>query len=126
MDRRRVERWLTAYEKAWRTEDTEMLEELFTPGIVYLTAPWAEPVAGLDALSVFWEEGRRSAAEAFAMNAEVLAVEMETAVAHVDVDYDDPPRQWRNLWVMVFAPGGRCSRFEEWPFRPGQPDGHEA
>ncbi|MHB8680675.1 MAG: nuclear transport factor 2 family protein [Acidimicrobiales bacterium] len=126
MDRRRVERWLTWYEKAWRTEGTAALEELFTPDVVYLTSPWAEPIRGLEELAAFWEAERQGPDEAFTMQAEVIAVEMESAVARVEVEYHDPPRQWRDLWVMLFAPGGRCSRFEEWPFQPGQPDGHGA
>lgn len=125
MDRRRVERWLAGYERAWRAPGTEALAELFTSDATYVVSPWAEPVNGLDALAALWEDGRRGPEEAFAMRTAVLAVEMETAVARVDVEYASPPRAWRNLWVLRFTTGGRCARFEEWPFAPGQPDGHE-
>lgn len=73
---------------------------------------------------MFWEGQRDGPDEPFAMRADVLAVELETAVVRVDVDYERPVRQWRNLWVVVFATGGRCSHFEERPFAPRQPDGH--
>ena len=125
MDRRRVERWLAGYERAWRTPGAATLAELFTPDVTYLPSPWGEPVEGLDHLEAFWESERGGADETFTMAPEVLAVEMETAVVRVDVQYTSPDASWRNLWVIVFSTGGRCSRFEEWPFAPGQPDGHE-
>lgn len=120
MDRRRVERWLTTYEKAWRTAGVDMLGELFTSNASYQAWPWAEPVEGLEAIAGFWEIGRRHADEAFTLRAEVVAVELETAVVRADVDYDDDRGSWHNLWVVVFTSGGRCTRFEEWPFAPGQ------
>lgn len=124
MERRWVERWLAAYEKAWRSSGTAMLEELFTPEVFYLPSPWAEPVCGLEALAGFWESERQGPDEPFTMHSQVVAVELETAAVRVDIDYEDPPRSWRDLWVLTFAGGGRCARFEEWPFAPGQPDGH--
>jgi len=125
MDRRRVERWTQGYEKAWRTAGTEMLAELFTPDVVYSPAPWSEPVVGLEALEQYWESERQGPDEDFSMEAEVLAVEMETAVVRVAVDYHEPPRSWRDLWVVLFSPSGRCCGFEEWPFAPEQADGHQ-
>lgn len=124
VDRRWVERWLAGYEKAWRSSGTTMLAELFTADVVYLVSPWAEPVVGLDALAQLWEAERDGPDESFTFDCEVLAVEMETAVVRVDVEYHEPPRSWRDLWVVVFALGGRCARFEEWPFTPNNPDGH--
>ena len=124
VERRWVERWIAGYEKAWRAAGTAMLAELFTPEVVYLVSPWAEPVVGLDALRALWEAERDGPDESFTFDAHVLAVDVETAVVRVDVEYHDPPRSWRDLWVVVFAPGGRCARFEEWPFSPTTPDGH--
>lgn len=119
MDRRRVERWITTYERAWRGPGTEQLGELFTSSVSYSPSPWAEPLDGLVDLAEFWEAQRQGPDEAFTMRAEVLAVELETAVVRVDIDYEDPPRSWRNLWVIEFAAGGRCTHFEEWPFVAG-------
>lgn len=102
-----------------------MLAELFTPDATYLVSPWAEPITGLEALATFWEAERHGPDESFTLDSEVLAVEMETAVVRVAVEYHDRPRSWRDLWVVMFAPGGRCSRFEEWPFSPTTPDGHD-
>jgi hypothetical protein len=46
-------------------------------------------------------------------------------VVRVDVEYAATGNSWRDLWILRFAPDGRCSWFEEWPFAPEPPDGHD-
>jgi hypothetical protein len=56
------------------------------------------------------------------MDAQIVAVDGDVAVARVHVRYEDPaPHEYRDLWIIRFAPDGRCQAFEEWPFWPGQP-----
>jgi hypothetical protein len=125
MDREAVEQWVTAYERLWRTPGIGLLTELFEPHASYLPSPWAQPVEGLDAIAQFWEAERVSADEEFTMSSDVVAVDEMTAVVRVFVKYGAAgQRPWRDLWVLRFAANGRCSSFEEWPFAPGQPDGH--
>lgn len=125
MDRTVVERWVARYERLWRMPGTELLAELFVPGASYLPSPWAPPVEGLEAIARFWEAERDGADEVFTMSSEVVAVDGGTAVVRVFVEYGARgSRPWRDLWVLRFATDGRCSSFEEWPFAPGQPDGH--
>ena len=125
MDRSAVQKWVADYERAWRTPGTGLLAELFVPEASYLPSPWAQPVQGLDAIASFWEAERVGPDEVFTMTGEVLAVDRETAVVRVEVRYGAPvTSSWLDLWVLRFAADGRCSCFEEWPFAPGQPDGH--
>jgi SnoaL-like domain len=125
MDRATVEQWVAHYERLWRTPGTELLAELFVPDASYLPSPWAQPIEGLEAIARFWDAERRGADEEFTMSRDVLAVDDGTAVVRVFVKYGAPgSRPWRDLWVLRFAADGRCSWFEEWPFAPGQPDGH--
>lgn len=125
MERRAVEEWVRAYERLWRTPGTAQLSTLFTPDATYLPSPWSSPVTGLDAIAEFWDAGRDGADEEFTLSAEVVAVDGDTGVVRVSVDYADPgSRRWRDLWVIRLAPDGRCRAFEEWPFAPGQDDGH--
>jgi uncharacterized protein (TIGR02246 family) len=125
MERGAVEKWVEDYERLWRMAGTEQLAELFTPDASYLPSPWAQPIAGLEAIARFWEAERDGPAEEFTMTSEVLTVDGRTAVVRVQVSYGAPDSHlWRDLWVLRFADDGRCSSFEEWPFAPAQPDGH--
>jgi hypothetical protein len=125
MDRTEVEHWVDLYERLWRTPETGRLVDLFLPSATYLPSPWARPLDGLDAIAEFWEVERAGADEEFTMSSEVLAVDGDTAVVRVSIEYADAGAgRWRDLWVLRFAPDGRCSSFEEWPFAPDQRDGH--
>ena len=119
MDRVGVRAWIDAYEKAWRTEGVDGIGALFTDDAVYSPGPFEEPVTGLAELGEFWERERLGPDEGFTMAAEVVAIEGDTAVARIEVEYGEPRHQlYRDLWVMRFDQAGRCSRFEEWPFWP--------
>ena len=125
MQREAAERWVEMYERLWRTPGTDLLTELFTADASYRPSPWARPFDGMEEIERFWESERDNADEQFAMSSEVVAVDDHTAVVRVAVDYTAAHAgRWRDLWVLEFAPDGRCHSFEEWPFAPDQLDGH--
>jgi uncharacterized protein (TIGR02246 family) len=125
MDHAAVDRWVVGYERAWRTAGTEGLASLFASDATYLRSPWARILRGVDEIARFWESERDGPDEEFTMSSRVVAVEGDTAVVRVEVDYDRPAGgRWRDLWVLQLDAHGRCRHFEEWPFAPDQPDGH--
>ena len=106
MDRGAVERWVDRYEQLWRTPETDHLVELFRPDATYLPSPWAQPLDGLDEIAQFWESGRDGPDEVFTMSSDVVAVDADTAVVRVFVDYaGSDAGRLRDLWVLRFAPG---------------------
>ena len=122
MNRQQVLDWIDRYEGAWRDPDTGSVRSLFTEDATYRMSPYEEPHSGLAAIAEMWEAEREGPDEAFTMTSEIVAVDGDVAVARVEVIYGDPnDREYRDLWVMRFAPDGRCVAFEEWPFWPGQP-----
>ncbi len=126
VDRAGVEEWMADYERLWRSPDTGALGELFAPRARYRPSPWARPLDGLAAIAAFWEAERDGPDEEFTMTSELVAVDGPTAVVRVAVDYGEGgSSRWRDLWVLRFDDTGRCTSFEEWPFAPGQPDGHD-
>lgn len=126
MDRDDVRAWVEAYERVWRTAGTNALAELFTPDVTYLPSPWATPIRSLVRLAEFWDRERDGPDEVFALTSSVVAVDGDTAVVRVAVDYGDPvTSRWLDLWVLRFDEAGRCQAFEEWPFAPDQADGHD-
>jgi ketosteroid isomerase-like protein len=127
IDEGSVEGWIERYEDAWRSPGTSALAALFTDDATYQTAPFNEPHRGLPEIREMWDEERDGPDEPFTMTSEVIAVTDPRAVARVEVRYDPPDGQlYRDLWVMEFAPDGRCLSFEEWPFWPPGSDGAPA
>lgn len=121
LNRSRVEVWIAAYERAWRTAGAEPLRELFAEDATYSMGPYEGPARGLEEIGALWERERQGPDEEFEMEHRVVAVEGDTAVVRVEVEYGPPQRlQYRDLWIVRFAPDGRCREFEEWPFWPGQ------
>jgi ketosteroid isomerase-like protein len=122
IDRARVEDWIARYERAWRSAGTGPLRELFSEDASYRMTPYEEPFAGLDRIGEMWEAERKGPGEVFAMTSEIVAVDGDTAVVRVEVEYGEPvDREYRDLWLIRFAGDGRAAAFEEWPFWPGQP-----
>jgi hypothetical protein len=112
-------RWVAAYERLWRTPGTEGLAELFAEDATYSTSPYAQPYRGLAAIAELWERERDGPDEAFDMTAEIVAVDEGTGVVRVEVRYlREPPREFRDLWIVRLHKDGRCTHFEEWPFAP--------
>lgn len=120
-NRERVELWVAAYERAWRTAGTEPLRGLFGEDATYRMSPFEEPARGHAAIAELWEREREGPGEPFAMEHEIVAVDGDTAVVRVEVRYGGRERlRYRDLWIVRFGPDGRCREFEEWPFWPGQ------
>jgi hypothetical protein len=136
VDRAELTDWIAAYERAWRTPGTEVLAELFTEDASYSTAPYESSHRGLEAIGSMWEEERIGPDEAFDMASEVVAVEGDTGVARVTVQYKKATdregrlrrqqKEYRDLWVVRLNDSGLCTHFEEWPFWPPNQEGAPA
>jgi hypothetical protein len=103
--------------RLWRIAGTDVLSGLFTPDATCLPSPWSQPISGLEALAVFWDEERDGADEQFSLTWEVVAVDGDVGVTRVEVTYERAAT-WRDLWVVRLNADGRCTAFEEWPFAP--------
>ena len=124
MDRDAVMSWIAGYERAWRANDPDGVDTLFTPDAIYRRSPYQPPEVGHGEIRAIWCEEND---EVFTVQAEPVAVEGMTGVVRLVVRYGEPLRQeYTDLWVLHFAPDGRVAEFEEWPFAPGQPYTAEA
>ncbi len=127
MNHAQLTEWMAAYERAWRAPGTDTLAELFTDDASYSTAPYESPHHGLDAIREMWEAERLGPDEEFEMTSEVVAVEGDTGVVRVEVQYREPKnKEYRDLWVIRLDDAGLCSHFEEWPFWPPNQEGAPA
>jgi ketosteroid isomerase-like protein len=119
MDRAAVSRWVDDYERAWREDDANAVETLFTEDAAYRRSPYEPSEIGHAAIKAFWlvDAGRT-----FSMDATVVAVDDDVAVVRVDVLYASPTEQeYRDVWILRFASDGRVADFEEWAYWPGKP-----
>ncbi len=109
--------WVAEYERVWREDDLDALAALFTPDARYLRSPYATPLEGLAAIREHWSDDTP-----FTMTAEPVAVSGRDAVVRVEVSYGgDRPQEYRDLWVLRFAPDGRAELFEDWAYWPDKP-----
>ena len=111
--------WVAGYERAWREGDLEAVARLFTEEARYLRSPYWKPDVGHAAIRALWREDEGTT---FTVSAEPVAVEGRDAVVRLEVRYGDPVTQeYRDLWVLRFAPDGRVEAFEEWAYWPDKP-----
>ena len=111
--------WVADYERAWRSGGVSAVPRLFTEHASYRTSPYEAPKVGSAEIQAFWldDEDRT-----FSVSAEPVAVEGRAAVVRLEVRYLEPVAQeYRDLWVLRFAPDGRVADFEEWAYWPGRP-----
>ena len=119
MDREQVMRWVAGYERAWREGDLGAVATLFTEDAHYRRSPYEKSEVGHAAIRAFWlaDDG-----QPFTMSADPVAVDGRHAVVRLEVRYGEPDHQeYRDLWVLRFAPDGRVEDFEEWAYWPGKP-----
>jgi ketosteroid isomerase-like protein len=110
--REQVSEWLAGYERAWRTAGVAQLADLFTPDANYLQGPYDEPVIGLPAIGRMWADTRDGPDEIFTATTEIVAVDGDTAVVRLEVQYGNPvSQQYRDLWIMRYAADGRCRAY---------------
>jgi hypothetical protein len=118
LDRAQVQAWLDRYVAAWRTNDAEPIRALFTEGVRYNYRPYGDDHAatGLDALVRDWLENP-DPPDSWEAKYEPYAVDGDVAVATGFSRYlateSGPERTYRNVFLMRFAPDGRCAEFTD-------------
>ena len=119
MDHDDVLQWVRRYERAWRDGDLDAVVELFSDDAAYRASPYEPSATGHDAIKALWLDDPGTT---FTMHAHVVAVDGDVAVVRADVVYTAPAAQeYRDLWLLRFAPDGRVADFEEWAYWPGKP-----
>jgi hypothetical protein len=117
LDRQSVAGWLERYVDAWRRNEREAIEDLFTSDATYRYRPAEQPLRGRGAIADSWlvEADAPGTWDAWY---EPYAVEGDAAVAVGVSSYfgadGKPERVYDNVFVLRFGPEGRCAEFREW------------
>ena len=114
-----VQAWLDAYVAAWRANERGQIEALFTEDAEYRYHPWDvgdDVPRGHDAIVEAWFD-EEDAPDSWDAHYEPYAVEGDRAVAvgtsHYQASGDEPERTYHNVYLIEFAPDGRCRSFTE-------------
>lgn len=123
MDRAQVQSWLDRYVQAWRANQPEPISALFSEDAVYRFHPYggdAEALTGREAIVAGWLENPDDPAD-WEAGYEVYAVDGDRAVATGFSRYlaqgDKPERTYHNVFLLRFAPDGRCAEYTEYYMR---------
>jgi hypothetical protein len=116
-----IERWLEMYLRAWTTNDTSDFEALFTDAAAYFPTPFSGGWHGRAEIVAGWLD-RKDEPGDWSFEHEILWGSDELGVVRGLTRYPRDGREYRNLWLVRFAPGGRCREFTEWWVERDQPD----
>jgi hypothetical protein len=118
IDETRIRDWLAAYHHAWTTDVPGDIARLFTDDVRYFTAPYREPLAGIEAVTEYWL-GERESEIPWSFEYQVLAQEGDLFVLRAVTTYPGGTRDeeasevFHNLWLVTMD-GDRVSDFVEY------------
>jgi uncharacterized protein (TIGR02246 family) len=120
MNRADLQAWLDRYVEAWRTNDADQVASLFTEDAVYRYRPYggdAHAVIGREAIVDAWlEEGDPPGS--WEASYEPWAIDGDRTAARGTSRYfasdKGPERTYHNVFLLRFAPDGRCAEFTEY------------
>lgn len=123
MQRDAVQAWLDRYVEAWRTNDPQRVEALFTDNATYRYRPYggdAHAAIGREAIVAAWLEDD-DPPDSWEAAYTVFAIDGDRAVATGTSRYfasdKGPERTFHNAFLLRFAPDGRCADFTEYYMR---------
>ena len=110
-----VQEWLDAYVAAWASYDAADIVALFTDDATYRYAPFDQPLVGGEAIAADWLKNK-DAPGSWEAEYRPFAVEGDRAVTVGETRYTGEGKRYANVYLLEFAPDGRCSSFTEWYF----------
>jgi hypothetical protein len=112
MERGAVDHWVERYVRAWETNASDDIGDLFTEEATYYTAPYREPWRGRDGIVAAWLD-RKDVQGDWSFRHETLSVCDDLALVRGWTEYQTDS-DYANLWVIRLSGDGRCSEFTEW------------
>ncbi|MGE5228772.1 MAG: YybH family protein [Deltaproteobacteria bacterium] len=119
IDEARIRDWLAAYRHAWSTDDPTEVAVLFGEDVRYFTAPYREPLEGIEAVTAYWI-GEEESGIPWSFEYQVLAQEGDLFVVRAVTTYPEGthdaggPETFHNLWLVTLDRDGRASEFVEY------------
>ena len=115
-----LQAWLDRYVEAWKTNDRGQVESLFTEHAAYRYRPYGGDTHanhGREAIVAAWLE-ETDPPDSWEASYAPFAVDGDRAVAVGTSRYfasdKGPERTFHNVFLLRFAPDGRCAEFTEY------------
>ncbi len=115
-----VEKWMSAYRRAWESNDHGEISDLFSDDAVYYNEPFTEPARGRAAVVANWLE-RADPAGSTTFEWKPVVETDDVAVIQGETGY--PGQRYSNLWVIRLDDAGRATEFTEWWMDQASPSG---
>jgi ketosteroid isomerase-like protein len=115
-----VSEWMTAYRRAWESNDLADINALFTDDALYYFEPFSEPKRGRDAILAAWL-AREDPMGSTTFTWKPLAIADDVAIVQGETDYGTI--KFSNLWVIRLTADGRATEFTEWWMDQAKPSG---
>ena len=109
----RLDAWMDGYIAAWTSNDPAEIAALFTPDAVYDPQTAVGELHGIGEIVDFWLEAGDDEDDWDFEWVPVVETD-EVAIVTGATNYVDPAASYRNLFIIRFAPDGRCQDFTEW------------
>jgi ketosteroid isomerase-like protein len=115
---RAVVEWLGHYIDVWKSGDDSRIAELFSDDAVYYADPFAAALHGIAEIAELWGISG-DPPDAFEAHYEPLTISGDLAIAtgfsrYFDASGSRIEREYGNIFVLHFAPDGRCNEYREW------------
>ena len=126
VDRASVQAWLDRYVDAWQQNQPGLIQALFTEDAIYRFAPFGEDNVARGHAEILrgWLDNPDPPGT-WEAHYEPFAVDGNRAVAtgtsHYLPGHPSGDRVYHNVYLLEFAPDGRCSEFTELYMREQNP-----
>ena len=101
------------YVAAWSSNEAGHIAALFTPDAVYDPQTADGEWHGVEEIVAHWQEIGDDE-DNWDFEWQPLVETDELAIVTCRTRYVEPPTSYRNLFVIRFAPDGRCHDFTDW------------
>lgn len=122
-DTKRIDRWIRAYVRAWRSDDARAIGALFSARAVYATGPFDKPWRGRARIVAAWiARGDSRVRWSFRHKIRAVApapgaggcVGIVSGTTTYAASRGAPRRLYGNLWLVRLNQRGEAEEFREW------------
>lgn len=111
-------RWLSSYGNAWKSGDTEGIQQLFSKEARYYETPFDPPLIGRKSIAEYWDEGAKHGQKEVSFSSKGAAVSGNRGFSRWNASFirvqSEVSVRIEGFLEAQFDEDGLCSVFREW------------